>query len=133
MPISYIIDPLRQRVDVVLDGEVSIRDAIAAFDTLVRAPELRPGFDVLSDHRRLGRPFSTEEVHRLTDWMEEHASILHPTRWAAVVSRPTSFGLMRMLAARAKLTAGIDVGVFLDLHSADAWLSAPHPAPGTLP
>jgi hypothetical protein len=133
MPISYIIDPLRRRVDVVLDGEVTIEDAIGVFDTIVRAPDFQPGFAILSDHRRLGRPFSTEEVHRLTDWMEEHASVLRPTRWAAVVSRPTSFGLMRMLAARAKLTAGIDVGVFLDLHSADAWLSAPYPAPGSSP
>jgi hypothetical protein len=38
-----------------------------------------------------------------------------------------------MLAARAKLTAGIDVGVFLDLHAADTWLSAPHPTPGSSP
>jgi hypothetical protein len=133
MPIHYTIDPLRQRVDVVLDGEVTIQDAIEVFDVLVRAPDLQPGFVILSDHRRLGRPFSTEEVHRLTDWMEDHATVLHPTRWAAVVSRPTSFGLMRMLAARAKLTAGIDVGVFLDLHAADVWLSAPHPTPGSSP
>jgi hypothetical protein len=133
MPIHYTIDPLRQRVDVVLDGTVSIQEAIDAFETLVHSPELRPGFVILSDHRRLDRPFSPEEVHRLTDWMESHASTLHPTRWAAVVSRPTSFGLMRMLSARAKLTAGIEVDVFLDLHTADAWLSAPHPAPGTHP
>lgn len=133
MPITYTIDPLRQRVDAVLDGEVSIQEAIDVFGALVHAPELRPGFVILSDHRRLDRPFSPEEVHRLTDWMESHASVLHPTRWAAVVARPTSFGLMRMLSARAKLTAGIDVEVFLDLHAADTWLSTPHPAPGTHP
>jgi hypothetical protein len=133
MPINYTIDPLRQRVDAVLVGAVSIQEAIDVFGTLVRAPELRPGFVILSDHRRLDRPFSPEEVHRLTEWMESHASVLHPTRWAAVVARPTSFGLMRMLSARAKLTAGIDVDVFLDLHAAEAWLSAPHPAPGIHP
>jgi hypothetical protein len=38
-----------------------------------------------------------------------------------------------MLGARAKLIAGIDVGVFLDLGEAEAWLSAPKPAPGTHP
>jgi hypothetical protein len=133
MPITYTIDPLRQRVDAVAAGKVSIQEAIGMFDALVHAPDLRPGFVILSDHRRLDRPFSPEEVHRLTDWMEEHASALYPTRWAAVVSRPTSFGLMRMLSARAKLTAGIDVEVFLDFHAADEWLAAPHPAPGTFP
>jgi len=133
MPITYTIDPLRQRVDAMLEGEVSVEDAIAVFTEVLAAPRLRRGFIILSNHRRLARPFSTEEIHRITDWMEEQGPALRPIRWAAVVSRPTSFGLMRMLGARAKLIAGIDVGVFLDLGEAEAWLSAPKPAPGTHP
>jgi hypothetical protein len=133
MPISYTVDPLRQRVDAQVEGEVSAEDAMRAFEAILREPDLRSGFVILSDHRRLGRNFSTDDIHRLTEWMEQHESSLHPTRWAAVVSRPTSFGLMRMLGARAKLTAGVEVGVFIATEEAEAWLASPLPAPGTHP
>ncbi len=131
MPIRLKIDASRQRVDAVVEGDVTAADAIAAFEALVRAPGLEGGFRLLSDHRKLTRGFSQTEVNRLTEWMEGHIPALGPTRWAAVVSRPTAYGLMRVLGARAKLAVGLEVGVFTSLAAGEEWLATPQPGPGT--
>jgi len=129
MPIRCIVDLPRQRVNALVEGDVTVEDAIQAFDRVLRSPGLHPGFVILSDHRAVGRSFSIEDIHRVIEWMEDHVIELRPTRWAAVVFRPSTFGVMRMLGARAKLVVGIEVGVFTNLDAGEEWLTLPHPEP----
>ena len=44
-----------------------------------------------------------------------------------IVSRPTAYGLMRVLGARAKLAVGLEVGVFTSLAAGEEWLATPEP------
>lgn len=125
MPIDYEIDPQRKRVHVSVHGSVSVGEVQELVRAIARDSRLRGGFGILSDHRRLDRTLSTEALHQVAEVLEEQLDAFRTARWAAVVARPSSYGNMRMLAARASmLGAEMQIRVFTDLDHAVGWLDA---------
>lgn len=125
MPINVSVDARRQLVEVTVIGDVDAGQAIDAVEAVVAAAELRPGFRILSDHRRIGATLSPEQVHRFAAVLEQHRALLAGVRWAAVVARATSYGVMRALAARTELVADMQTRVFTGMEEARAWLEVP--------
>lgn len=128
MAISYEIDGLRQRVTMVLEGDLALEDAARVAAAILSDPRLGPEFTVLSDHRNVNRPMSSADLGRATDLLEAHRERLHGVRWAAVATRPLVFGVLRMLAAQIQLQVGIEMKIFTDGEEAELWLQRPeHP------
>ena len=113
----------------------SVSGSVSDVQELIRAiaadPRLHGSFTILSDHRRLERTLSTRALHQVASVLEEHLVAFRNARWAAVVSRPSSYGNMRMLAARASMLGmEMQIHVFTDPDAAVAWLDAGEiPAP----
>jgi hypothetical protein len=121
MPIRWSVDPERARALATVEGEFT-SDDISAVIRGVAASALPAGFTVLSDHTGVERPITQTQVIGLASLLEELPERFAGVRWAIVSNRPTSYPMMRVLAARAELVVGMEVRVFFDLRRAVEWL-----------
>jgi hypothetical protein len=130
MPITYSVDVERARVHAVVEGEFTLENIVAVLQDVVTHGSLRDGFTVLSDPTRVQRPLSSTQLLGLVGLLERYEERFRTVRWAIVSTRPASYGMMRVLAARAELALGMEVRIFFDARSASKWLDF---APGRPP
>ena len=100
-----------------------------------------PGWNVLSDHREIGEPATREQLEQLVGHLTVLRRYFQGARWAVIVARPASYGMMRMLQVLAERVP-VTVRIFVDAARAERWaLGAadddlaegdlpPHPWPG---
>lgn len=119
MPITYRLDREARLVRAEVRGEFTAQEMLATVAGAA-AEAGQPGFNVLSDHREIGTPATREQVERLVDFLELLRAHVAGARWAVVVSKPASFGTMRMLEALAERVP-LTVRVFFDLERAERW------------
>jgi hypothetical protein len=119
VPITYHVDRETRLVRGVVRGDFTVDEML----TCVSAAAIdagEPGYHVVSDHREIGEPATREQVESLV----EHIAALHRyyagARWAVIVSRPASFGMMRMLESMAERVP-MEVRVFKDADDAEWW------------
>ena len=124
MPIDYTIDPGRGRLYLTIAGEFTTEEIVSVTRAFIESPELPEGFSALSDHTRVTRPLSSSQLLALVSLMEQHAQRFAGVRWAIVSTRPSSYGMMRVLAARAQLALGMRVRIFFDMQRATHWLDS---------
>ena len=125
MPIRYSVDADRGRLHVVVDGEFTTEEMISTVRAFIAEPALPHGFTALSDHTRVQRPLTSSQLLALVAVMEEHRERFAGVRWAMVSTRPASYGMMRVLAARAQLFLDMRVRIFFDSRRAAEWLDRP--------
>jgi len=132
MAITYSIDAALGRLHMIVGAEFTTEEVISAMRGIIDNPALPDGFTAISDHTRVQRPVSSSQVVELVALMEQHGHRFAGVRWAIVSTRPASYGMMRVLAARAQLALGMSVAVFFDVPRAEEWLNgraeSPHAA-----
>jgi hypothetical protein len=125
MGISFSIDPERGRLHLEIEGEFTTEEMVAVTRAFIESPDLPDGFTALSDHTQVARPLTSSQLLALVTVMEEHPKRFAEVRWAMVSTRPSSYGMMRVLAARAQLVLKMRVRIFFDVERATQWLDMP--------
>ncbi len=121
MPVDFKIDTERRLIVATVFDEISDTDIIEGLHSSVSDPGFEPGFNVLSDHTRITRPITTEQVKLLVGHMESLSDHLAGARWAIVTNSPASYGMMRMLSVFAERVP-MELQVFRDADEANQWL-----------
>lgn len=122
MPITQRVDRERRRVVVEVWGRITVKDILRAIDLAIADPDFEPGFDFLSDHRRVERPLTTRQAKRTAAHLESHRADMAHARWAVVTGNPASYGMIRMLAVYAEKVP-VTVRAFKRMEEAEAWLA----------
>ena len=119
MPITYHVDRDARLIRATVWGDVTLEEMLDCV-TSAAAETGGPGYAILSDHREVGEPITRTQVERLVEQLEALRASFAGARWAVIVSKPASFGMMRMLSV---LAEGIPmtVRVFVDAGRAERW------------
>jgi hypothetical protein len=121
MPIRSEIDEGEKILRFHVEGDWTTEDMISVASAGVRSIAGREGWDVLCDITRTNRASTPDEIRRLVQVLAAEGSALRGRRSAMVVSNPTSYGMMRMLAVHAE-PIGIEVQIFNDVAAALRYL-----------
>lgn len=126
MPITHHIDNREGIIFTKVAGNFTLKDIINAIDAAVSDPDFRPGLDVLSDHRAIGEPATTQQMESMAAYLEGLPA-LASAKWAMVVSKTASYGMMRMLSVLVQ-NVPIEMQVFWDMEEALKWIRAKGPS-----
>lgn len=121
MPIRAEIDEQHTLLKFEIVGDWTTEDMEQVTLEGVRGIAGREGYDALCDLTRTGRASTPAEIRRLVEILTDEGSALRGRRAAMVVGNPTSYGMMRMLAAHAE-PIGIEVKIFSNVEEAMRFL-----------
>jgi hypothetical protein len=124
LPISHQVDPQRRRVYSTVEGRVQLSEMIAMTEAVVADPDFRPGFSILSDHRRIEMPATPQQMQGLLEQLHKLSSRLGAGRWAVVTLKAASYGMMQMLRTLVPYRTGMEMEVFTTLEDAERWLDS---------
>ncbi len=124
MPIKYWIERERRRVRSVVTGDFTTEKIFQVLQEATTHEDFEVGFDVLSDHTQIGEPLTTPQAQQMTAYVENMKEVMGRSRWAVVTTKPSSYGMMRMLSAMLE-PVPIIIRIFDTLEEADDWLSQP--------
>lgn len=129
MPITHRIDRDSGIVYVDVEGSPTTAEMCGAIDRVVTDPDFKVGFGILSDHRGLDSPATTQQVRAILAHISKRKSDFGSIRWAIVVEKAASFGMMRMLSVHAEeIPARVEV--FRKVEEASSWLTEGDSPPG---
>ena len=117
MPIRVNIDRAQRLIRFTVVGELVTSEMLSAVTSALRETEGESAYDILSDHQQIATPATPEQIRELVRLLAKQGEPHNGRRAAVVVSQAASFGMMRMLGARAS-GIGIDVGVFWTVEDA---------------
>ena len=121
MPITAWVDEADKLARFEIIGEWTTEEMLRAVSRTLDALGGREGFDLLSDHRLIGKPATPEQIRALVGHLSRTGSALAGRRAAVVVGNAASYGMMRMLGVHAE-SIGIEVGIFATIPEAMEWL-----------
>ena len=119
MPISYRIDRPVRLIRSTVEGDFTAAEMLACVSEAVHEAGER-GYQIVSDHRLIGEPATRDQVELLVEHLTDLRRFVRDARWAVVVSKPASFGMMRMFAVLAERVP-LTVRVFTDAEEAEQW------------
>lgn len=119
MPISDWIDRPARRIDSTVDGDFSAAEMLSCVTMAVHEANA-PGFNVVSDRRLIGEPATRQQVELLVEHLTDLRRCVRESRWAVIVSKPASSGMIRMLSVLAERIPPT-VRVFTDAEEAETW------------
>ena len=119
MPISYRVDRPARLIRSTVEGDFSAAEMLSCVSEAVHEAG-EPGFNIVSDHRLIGEPATRDQVELLVDHLTTLQRFVRGSRWAVIVSKPASFGMMRMFAVLAERVP-LQVRVFMDAAEGEAW------------
>ena len=135
MAVTYTIDEGERMVRVHYATKPSGEELAELMESVIGDPRYRPGFKWLVDRRDAGAA-DTNDLRRVTLFVEEHQDAFTGCRLALVVASPAAYGMGRMAQAFAQ-DFPVHIEVFRDLDGAERWLrgvgtpsSAPPPTRG---
>ena len=121
MPIDFVFDSARGRLQTTARGLVTLRDLLDHVDDEARNQHL--GATELFDAREATTDLTSLQIHELVDRMRHHATFgrLGPT--ALVTENDVVYGMARMYSI---LSHEFDASfaVFRDIASAEQWLES---------
>lgn len=121
MPITYVLDPAIKLIRAEVEGEFSAADMLrCVMDAGVEADG--PGWNIISDHRRIAHPATRNQLEQLTSRLESMRLYFSNARWAVVTTNIASFGMMRMLQVMAERIP-IQLQIFDRYDEAERWAS----------
>ncbi len=118
MTVSCQIDPEARLVRIAIIGDFTVAEMVATVMESAKAAE--PGYNIVSDHREIGTPATRNQMEHLAMLLANLRSTFAGARWAVIVSKAASFGMMRMLAVLLE-SADIRLEVFHDAETAERW------------
>lgn len=121
MPIRFDIDEDRKILRFEVAGDWTTEEMIGVASAGVRSIAGRQEWDALCDLTGTNRASTPDEIRRLVQVLTTEGSALAGRRAAMVVSNPTSYGMMRMLAVHVE-PIGIEVQIFRDVAAAMRFL-----------
>ena len=130
MPITFRIDHEARLVRVDIVGDWALDEVLSAI-TDATAEFKAVHYNVLADHRQIGRIINRGELEQFTDRLSELQKHFAGARWAVVVSNAASYGMMRMFSVMAERIPLL-VNVFENYDAAERWVTADDP-PGSTP
>ena len=122
MSITYRIDKFSGIIYAIVEKTITTHEIIHTLDSVLADPDFKPAFQLLSDHRNIEKPITTEQVKIWVDYVKEHRIFFQFSKWAMVVSTPVSYGMMRMLSMLLESSL-IEIQVFNDIKEAELWIS----------
>jgi hypothetical protein len=124
VPITYELDREHRLVRATVRGDFTADEMLGCVTGAAREAG-EPGWNILSDHREIGEPATREQLEQLVGHLAVLRRYFHGSRWAVVVARPASYGMMRMLQVLAERVP-MTVRVFVDAARGERWaLGAP--------
>jgi hypothetical protein len=126
MPAYYNIDKERRLVMSTGSGVLTMTDALAHQEDLLKDPDFSPRFSQLMDLTQVTKvEFGTEDLRRLAQ-----RSIFSPdSRRAILVSSDVVFGLSRMFEIFRETLGETGIRVFRNLDDALEWVLAKNSTP----
>ncbi len=121
MTLTHRIDAESGIVYVDVVGSFTMKEIKALIDGVVKDPDFRRGYHILSDHRRIGDPATAGQVRGTVEHIAALIDALGESKWAIVASKEASYGMMRMMEMLAE-DLPIQISVFRDLEDARDWL-----------
>jgi hypothetical protein len=105
-----------------ISGDFNATEIISAVNSALPSPNAEKDFRVLLDNRNIGRPATTKQIEAMANLMERWPDVFRGSKWAAVVTDDTSYGMIRMLSFLVDHVP-IEVDVFRDYDAAIKWLN----------
>lgn len=124
MPIRFSLDEQQHLLRFELTGEWDTAEMLAVTHEAYAAASRHHGFDILSDNRGNASPATPEQVRKLAELMVREGAMFSGRRAAIVVDSLASYGMIRVLAARAA-PLGLDVRAFFSMDEAMSFLREP--------
>jgi hypothetical protein len=121
MKLSYSIDPVARVVEFHYTGSPDFAEWSAVMEAILADPAFHPGYGFLTDRRFVSEAPTTEYVQNVMAFLRKHQAAIGPARWAAVVSGPASYGMVRM-AQHLGSELPFQIQVFTDEVMARRWL-----------
>ena len=119
MPTFYKIDKERKLVMSTGSGVLTLADALAHQEKLLKEPDFDPSFSQLVDLTQVTNlEFSSADVRRLA----QKSSFSPTSRRAVLVSSDIVYGLSRMYEAFRSISGEKGVRIFRDLNGALEWV-----------
>lgn len=120
MPVALTVDHDSRLIRIAIHGDFTSAEMVEI--VLRSAAAVRgPGYNILSDNRDIGTPATRAQMEQLATLLTGMREKFAGARWAVVVSRPASFGMMRMLAVFLEAIP-ITLEIFRDTEAAERWL-----------
>jgi hypothetical protein len=94
-----------------LDGKLDTKEMLAGVEEVLRLIGGQPGYDFLSDHRKLITPATADQIKLVLARIGEEGDLLRGSKFAVIVGHGASYGMMRLMGVHAA-DLGIEVGVF---------------------
>jgi hypothetical protein len=126
MPIQFTLDEPQRLLRFELTGEWDTAEMLAVTHEAYAAAAQHHGFDILSDNRGNATVATPEQVRKLAELMVREGASFAGRRAAIVVDSAASYGMIRMLAARAA-PLGLEVCPFFSMEEAVSFLREPRP------
>lgn len=119
MPISYHVDHTSRLVRSTVAGDCTVEEMVQTIRAAA-AEAGRPGYHIVSDHREIGEPATRPQLEAVVGTLQVLQMVFAYARWAVVVSKPASYGMMRVLMVLGERVP-ITVRIFWDLEDAERW------------
>ena len=122
MAIVATVDPALRIGIMRYDGNASVEEWQSALDAILADPSYQPGFGILVDRRKATSAQTADFIRQTAAHIEKNLPRLTGSRWAAVVTEPAQYGMIRMGQVLAD-SWPITVEIFDDVEVARAWLT----------
>ena len=126
MPIDVLVDKEKGLVHGKVTGDVTPEEWIASFAAVLDHPDFDLKMPILIDLTAVTHRLSALDVRHLADFLLARGpSALWGAREAVVVSKPASYGMVRVFQSYVE-GSGLQLAVFYDLNEAKDWLGRPN-------
>jgi hypothetical protein len=121
--LTYHIDEIAELVTLTYRSQPSFEEWSRLMLAALNDPRYRPGVSILSDRLALVDTASPRTIRMMAEFVSRHSDRFARCKWAVVVApdRPAEYGMARMGSALFQ-PSGIELAVFTDLVTANAWL-----------
>ena len=119
MPATYYVDHAARLARFTVVGDLTAEEMVQAIRSAAAEIE-RPGYHILSDHREIGEPATRPQLDAVVETLQDLGRSFAHSRGAVVVSKPGSYGMMRVLMVLAERVP-LTVRIFRDFETAEHW------------
>ena len=121
---QFQFDDLNNMVSIKLNGQLTERNILEAFDLAVKNPQYKNGMGRLWDFREADlSKLSTTTIQSMAKYSLKFPPGINDVRVAFVIGRDLEYGLARMFEAFSSKAHTL-ISIFDDVNEAETWLSS---------
>ena len=121
MPIDSWIEKDKKRIHAVVYGEFSVDDIFETIEGATNKPDYEIGFNVLSDHTKITKPITIDQMKRMVFKIIQLSKQYAGTKWAVVTNQEISKKMMMETSDHLKRVP-MELAVFESIDDAEKWL-----------